>query len=282
MAETPKLPGYNLRAIIETRNKILDEGGAHSFMVLTGTYFQDFVSLVHSVLPGVPRSALELSAGELIGRELTDERFLDFAWRIAGNTTSLRSGKPVLPWAFQAAPEWCPLRVIRATFGRNRKDLPGTWLTFQILAGSPCPMEVRRFWTRPQAKFVSNRLGYNRKAGRPYHGANHFVGMFLYGLFEPRLSEEKPGFHQVRVPDTMLAYNRRLIDGRRQRPCPAKGYHHPCEHCTLGYDACEFAIHPRTFYKDRCFACSRQDVLFDPDNPEKCVECTMGAGSEEK
>jgi ferredoxin len=269
----PPLPGYSLPQVLVVRDRIVDRSQIHVGTVLLGDYYEDWLALAHSAVPDIPLNTLRLSSRSLLDRELTLEKLGEFAWRMAGNLKTLRAGQPVTAWGMQAIEEWMPLYVGRARPGRNRRDEAGHWLTFRVMAGSACPLEVRRFWTWPMASFVSDRLGFNPRANRPFPGADHFVGMLLYGLFEPQLSEDRPGFHQVRVSAVMLAHNVNLIKGRNEKPCPTFGYLHDCAGCTIGYDRCPYAVHAQTFIRQHCITCGRADALFDPDQPEHCLDC---------
>jgi hypothetical protein len=273
MMPPPPLPGYDLARVRATREKIVAASSIHVGTVLLGEYHEDWLLLVHSAIPDVPLPALRLSTRSLLDRLLTDATLSEFAWRVAGNIRVLKAGRPVTAWGMQLAPEWMPLAVAAAQPGRNHKDESGHWITFRILAGSACPLEVRRFWTRPASRFVSARVGFNARAGRPFAGAEHFTGMLLYGLFEPRLSDDRPGFHQVRVTARMAQHNVALIAGRAQKPCPTRGYRHACGACTIGYDRCVYALHPRTFTTGPCASCGDRAALIDPEHPERCVDC---------
>jgi hypothetical protein len=275
---TTPLPRYDVAGVMSTRRKIVEESQIHTGTVLTGAYYADWLAMVHRAVPDVPVETLGLSARAFLDRVLTDQALGEFAWRVAGNIRLLKKGIPVTAWSTQAAEEWMPLYVARAQPGRNRRDESGHWLTFRVMAGTACPMQVRRFWTRPQSRYVSGVVGFDPRVrvGRHFAGGEHFVGMLLYGLFEPRLSEERPGFHKVRVSATMRRYNVSLIEGRMARPCPTPPFHyeHPCTSCTIGYDICPLAVHARTFVAGRCAGCGRADALFDPERPEYCVSCT--------
>lgn len=274
----PKLPGYDLGKVFAARDRIVAASAVHVGTVLVGEYYEDWLALVQQAMPGVPAKALALSARAFLDRELEEDKLKEFAWRIAGNARTLKAGRAVFAWGMQAAEEWMPLLVTRAQPGRNRKDVPGHWITFLVLAGTACPMAVRRFWTRPQSSFVAGELGFNRKAERQFSSARGFVGMLLYGLFEPKLSEDKPRFHRVHVTDTMRTHNVAMIEGRKAKPCPTAPFHftHPCEACTIGQDRCQLAVHPRTFVSGRCADCGEPDAMIDPDQPERCVECSSG------
>lgn len=271
----PPLPGYDLARVIELRDRIFEASQIHVGTVLLGEYHEDWLAMVHSAISDVPLKALQLSTRSFLGRMLTDERLREFAWLVAGNLKRLRDGHPVVAWGMQAEEEWMPLYVVRASQGRNRRDEPGHWLTFRFMAGSACPTKVRRFWSRAQARFIATLMGFNARRKRHFNGAEHFVGMLLYGLVEPRLSEDRPGFHQIRVPDTMLRHNVALIDGRREKPCPAAPFHylHGCDVCTIGYDRCPLAMHPRTYVRGKCADCGEPEAVIDPDRPERCVAC---------
>jgi hypothetical protein len=247
----------------------------HVGTVLLGVYYEDWLALVHAAVPTVPLPSLQLSSRSFLNRLLTAERLNDFAWRIAGNIRTLKDGTPVTEWGMQLSEEWMPLVVTRAQPGRNRRDEPGHWISFRILAGSACPLIVRRFWTRPASRFVASRLGFNVRTERPFLSAEHFVGMLLYGLFEPDLSEDHPGFRQVRITARMLQHNVTLIDGRKEKPCPTAGYLHACDACTIGYDRCQYAMHARTFTTGACPDCGTADAMIDPEHPDCCVTCHL-------
>jgi hypothetical protein len=281
---TPQFTGCDIARVFAVRDKICAQACRHVGTLLTGAAYEDLLVSVLAAIPTASATALRLSARALLDRTLTNDALFDFAWRMAGNSKALKQGIPVPGWGVQRAAEWMPLHVTSAQIGHNRKDESGHQLAFRVLAGTACPLLVRRFWTKAQAGFVSQLLGYNRIAGRPFEGAEHLVGLLLYGLFDPELSAEKPGFQQVYVPGTMLKHNVALIKGRLEKPCPTAPYHywHDCDVCTIGYDNCPFALHPRTYTRGPCADCGEAEAVFDPDHPERCVACTLNRIMKEK
>jgi hypothetical protein len=274
----PRLPGYDLPRVFSLRDEICTETSCHLDTLLVGEYYEDFVDLVCGVIPEADDDAIERSARCLLGRALSAETLRDFAWRIAGNVRRLKAGKAALPWWRQRVAEWVPLHVEAIRFGRNRRDEPGAELTLRALAGSLCPSQVRTFWTRAQCRYVSRRVGFNPVSRPPRHfaGPAHLVNLAFYGLFEPKLCQDRPGFHRVDVPGTMVRRNVAIIAGRLKKPCPTPPFHytHTCAACTIGYEHCDHALHRRTFVRGTCAGCRSETALFDPDRPEFCVECT--------
>jgi hypothetical protein len=274
--EAPKLPACDLGRVFATRDAIAGSPAAyHVGETLHGAHLRDFLDLVAEAAPGIPPAALEASATCLLGRVLTPELFREWAWRLAGNRATLRGGRPVHPWAVQAAPEWAPLHVVSGRPDRSHRGEPGFSFAFRALAGTVCTMVVRKFWSRALCRFLSSRVGFNPRAGRPYTGGQNLVGMLVYGLFEPGLSDGKPGFQQVRCPQSMLAHNVALIEGRRGKPCPTAPYHyeHACDVCAVGADRCPYATHPLTYVRGPCPECGEADAIIDPDRPGRCFDC---------
>ena len=256
-----------------------------------GSDFERLVELIYEVLPyDVPYWTLRESVRELAGVTLTKTRIDQAVWRVAGNMPHMRTAeKPVAPWEVQTIPEWVPAQIISSRPGRNRYGNVGQHFTLQILAGSPCPLRIEKFWTARYCRFVARYLGFTGKLPGPYSDRlprfyyrhpTEFVTLRLWLLIEPELSEKEPGFRRVDCRGRILEWNKKQMQ-RRDRldegyRCP-KGYSHCCYQCPVGLDACAAATHRQSWYKDACTNCEKRR-WHDPGlSTELCIRCYLRA-----
>jgi hypothetical protein len=271
-------PAYNLKAIDKLRQKLTSDPTVWKFysVILVGEDFATFVLTIGRLLGGnVPSEALTETCMDLLGQELTEQRFDAFARRVAANATRLRKGEPIRPWTRQDADEWAPVEVRRAWFGRNRRDEPGCYFLVEVLAGSPVGHRVTRFWTSPQYNYVARDLGFDSKS-HPLQHPYQLVRLRFSALFEPRLSEESPGFQRIQATASQQDYNETILEGRffREPGCRPKGFVHACHACWLGYGKCPYAVHPLTYRQAACENCLDPRAWHDPaDDTDMCITC---------
>jgi hypothetical protein len=234
----------------------------------------DVCNDVLSCLPeSVSPSALFESIRVLAGTRMTVVAAKTLAWRLAGNIDKLVDGIPVLPWTQQVEDEIVPVRVeaVRPTYKRK---LAGFLFTCRALAGSPCPMSFTEFVSAPSCAAISRTLGFSAPFGPyPYSSALQFVNLLFNAHVEASRSHAMPSFITVTATSSMVRANREKIEVRcRAKPCP-EAFEHPCTSCWVGYDQCEFAVHPVTYVVRICPACDAEGY-FDPDSPAlECMQC---------
>jgi hypothetical protein len=271
---------YSLKRVAALQEKIK----GHYLMwpyynaTLTSDHFAAFVHAVGQLLGNtVDHRVLEESCMPVLGKELTKKRLNAFALRIAANVEHLRDGKVVLPWVRQAEDEWAPVEVLRCWPGRSRKDVIGSHFQLLVLAGTPVGLKISTFWTQAQCNYVGIELGFSRRRKRPLIHPSYMVRLRFSALFEPRLSAERPGFHKVRLPSGLAAYNEPMMRDRFDRSpgCPPRGYEHYCHACWLGYDNCAMAVHPTNYVQKCCDRCANPKAWHDPaDDMDVCIECS--------
>jgi len=271
------LPSFNLYEIERRRGVIV--ANALSTRVGQPVEVNPLVAALLASLPsGISRDAVFESARYLAGQSLTQQEAFRLAWRLAGNLSTLKEGRPVPPWSSQRADEWVPLQVLRVRKMRNSKDRIGFDATLCVLAGTPCPMKVNAFWSQRASRMVASQVGFSR----PYHDypfrrASELVGLRLLGKIEAARSSTRPEFHEIGCPQSMINWNRTNILKLRKRvngtKCP-RGFIHQCWQCAYGYDQCDAGTHYRTYEIGDCPGCNKTDVLFDPEEPSpNCIEC---------
>lgn len=254
-----------------------------------------FVRDVAAQLPkSVKKKALYTSLTPLAGEKLTPELLLSACWRLAGNLHLLRHGLPIHPWNRQAAPEWVPMQIVRASRARNRKQDLGWNFSFQVMAGGCCPMVLSQFWRERFCWFVARTMGFDRRRPPrypkhpPQHAMQHcteLISLRLYGLIDPELCGREPAFHKVKMTPLCLKWNHRIMDLRdRLKPgcqCPFNMPESlPCHLCPKGYRSCPAAVHRLDYIPGSCTSCLRTNAPFDPESAsEVCVNCTLRRGA---
>lgn len=271
-------PRYNVARITRLRNRIVDEVFyEHYNSVIVGDDIARMTQALRRVLPGdISYSVLYETVRSLSGQELTPPVCHEFAWRVAGNVARLKAGAPALPWVVQQADEWVLVQVLRALRGRNHYDRSGMWVDARVLAGTPCPKRLSKFWTHTQCAIVARSLGFTRPWGAyPYTSGEQLVGLRFFAYIEAARSAESLWFKEVGCSSSCLKWNRELLKLRlRHYPCP-RAYDHPCHECVFGYEACDAATHPRNYHVAYCESCY-QTRHFDPDlSTAHCLECDL-------
>ena len=254
-----------------------------------GDTFQAFVDDMAAYLPkSVSREGLRASLIPLAGELLTPQLLDETCWRLLGNLWKLshRPYQVVLPWAVQRIKEWVPVAVLGAKPKTTSRGKHGYLFTFRVLAGSPCPLLLHRFWTNRLCSYVARYMGFQRlpsdKSARPiqrlFRNPTELVGLRLSVLVEPQYSQDGPGFMATEVPPGLrkfnqeqLAYRDRLDD---KHPCPL-GFSREvaCWQCTAGYRLCRAACHREDYQKKTCPGCQKESWFNSEWSQELCVYC---------
>ena len=288
---------YQIDKILEMRQQVMGEVlRDHHDKVVEGDAFEELVDSFCTHLPDtVPREAVYDSVFDLAGERITKLSVWEASWRLAGNLPHLRNGNPVTKWSLQREKEWVPAQIIsakrRRTEGRAKKN--GWLFTFQVLAGTACPMKIPKFWTDKFCYFIKNELGFNKrsqppKSGKPLlHIMRHpteFVNLRMFILLDPELDDKGgrrlfPEFEKVDLSGPMKKWNRTMMK-RRDRmehgyDCPMNfGLDVNCHQCFAGYKTCPAATHRLDYKFAYCNKCSKADTPFDPDlSNEICLHC---------
>ncbi|MCI0420750.1 MAG: hypothetical protein L0312_16240, partial [Acidobacteria bacterium] len=133
--------------------------------------FAKLVDIVASSLP-IPKlyrvpecfAALEESLRHLAGELVTEQIARDTAYRLAGNLQRLTDTYAAPPWRYQLAPEWVPVRVMAARpLYRQRSNKPvfGSLLDFEVLAGTSCPLTIRKWWSLRMCRYHARNFGFS-------------------------------------------------------------------------------------------------------------------------
>jgi hypothetical protein len=247
---------------------------------LEGDDFTEFATAIHERLPSsVPFPPVYESLAYLAGRPITALELDAAVWRLAGNLQQLRRHHPVHAWNGQSEEEWVPFQVLAVQLQATRRgDLAGEFYC-QALAGSPCPMILRKFWTRKFCAFFGRHLGFTSyRRDHPFRDIGEYVNLRFSGLIDPSLCGQMPDFEKLDVTATQLTWNRRYLAMRSRKGhfrCPLDyPLAHPCYLCPQGLDSCPAATHELTFREDYCSGCDSQSY-YDPLFPQRtvCVNC---------
>jgi hypothetical protein len=253
---------------------------------LVGSVYDDFNVALRECLPRAKEISLdtvEACTAYLLDEELSLRKLSELIWRMAGNLPQLYIGRPVYPWDGQARPEWVPLQILAADQTRTMKGKYATRYTYQVLAGSACPMIGFKTWVNKYVTgLLASRMGFTAPWGKqPFKDARELVGMRLHGLLEPK-EEKKLHFDHVRITPSFLKWNQDYIKMRArgaqtQFRCPMN---YPdtvaCYLCPIGQDRCPAAIHPVTYVKQMCESCNKLS-FYDPSlgDRESCLRCEL-------
>lgn len=273
-----RLPSFNIAAINALRDRIVERVFLPRYHESPqGSQFEWLVDdLCAALPPNIKRDVVYETARQLLDVELKPPLCLEFAWRVAGNLARLKEGKVVKPWASQEIDEWVPLQIVRVTPGRNQYDEIGHFATMRVLAGSPCPKVIHRFFGRRFSNAMARRLGFSRRNGQyPFADTAQFVNLRFLGKIEVDKCRDEPKYGAVECPQSMIDYNREILRVRLHIiECP-NGWVHPCHRCVIGYQTCPAGTHRQDYVKAFCHGCST-DAYFDPDSKsEHCVQCSV-------
>lgn len=249
----PALPRYAYRTIAKARKRLLEDLLIEFYGVTPDeTYLRALSGAFVSVMPDIVPQAVYESLLYLAGTELTPELIREVVFRLTGNRGRLRDGFSACPWSGQAALEWVPVQVMDYRYEQTIAKKPGSCYTLKVIAGTPCPGTISKFWGRGFCFMVARRLGYTATWRKyPLSHPAELVGLRLLVLLDPDLCKGQPAFNKIACTSALLKRNREIIMNRFRTssngplPCP-RGYNHRCVECFVGYDKCEIATHPTT------------------------------------
>jgi len=193
-------------------------------------------------------------------------------WRLAGNVDLLRAGTAVPPWNMQREKEWMPVQIQAYQEGTNNRGAPGGHFRMRVMAGTACPLQLSKFWTKRFCRYIAVKvLGYSKRSGNaPLSHISELVSLRLWVQIDPELCRPGlPGFEHVGMTAGLKKWNHELIKKRFRQGflCPYSFDHH-CYQCAIGYERCPAATHRETNYaEDEAEdSCDRDgEVRNDPD-----------------
>lgn len=268
---------FQLSKILKKRNKLFDQLWIrHQGAELVAERLSKFVSDILELMPGVvDRRTILMSVLYLAGKIVDRQNLFDLCWRLAGNIEILLAGKAITPWSFQAADEWVPVQISEADHHRNKYGDKGFLLSFQVMAGTSCPLRIVKFWSNRFCHFVAKSLGFTeQRKEMPFSTGTEFVSLRTNVLIEAERSHEKPFFEKIHDTPACRKWNRDILKLRMRisEPCPY-GYTHSCHKCPVGYSSCPAGTHMLTYKQKYCHGCD-SDEYFDPTKDDtKCVNC---------
>lgn len=268
---------YSIGQITKLRDKIVDAillefGGTTP----VGEDFDAFVRTIDKYLPfSVSFDTLFESIRCLVGTNISKDSIFDTIWRICANIPRLRNGTAVPPWSVQTDFEWVPVHIIEFKHHKNKYGERGYLFAFKVMAGTPCPLTIIKFWSFRFCKFISRELGFTSQKGNfPFIDGRELVNLRMLALVDPDKSKDEPYFDKTKHTATTKAWNKKILLARAKidPPCPYS-FTHDCFRCPVGYVDCIAGVHPETYQVSFCPSC-KQDAYFDPvvDSLD-CVDC---------
>lgn len=278
--------------IAETFNrvgKIKAALGQYRVKEMTKENFRDMLRQVLKVMPqDLPSHRVYDSLAHLYGRPLTDQIVNETAWRLSGNTETLRQGEVITNNIALDKSGWCAVQVLSCRpFTRNPRAklsrVRGCTYKCAVLTGHAAGVTVEKFLTLRHVKYLAQELGFTPPfKARPFKDEHELFGMRFGGLFISSMaSEGKPSFNDICVSPSMVSWNKKLINNRLRQghvcPLGMTAEQLPCYRCWKGATSCVAAIRPKDLEQDMCEYCGKQDALFDPDSAGytlgMCIEC---------
>lgn len=274
------VPSFDINRVLRVRAAILGDVDIACYVGSKpeGRDYEYLVRAFRARLPGSDLAAVRRSLLQLTGQPITRARLEETAWRLAGNVPLLRAGVPVSPWSRQPHPEWVPLQIVDSRLWVTKRGRRGGMFQFRVMAGTPCPLLIDKFWTREFCGLASRRMGFTKLRGKyPFQHIAQLVGMRLVVRLSPERSREQPDFDELaEAKGAILSHNRRLLKARSplHRRCP---HDYPtsqaCHLCPMGMDRCDLATHRATYVFRYCRACQK-DAWLDPATAEPiCIDC---------
>jgi len=280
-----RVAGYNLSKVAQLRDKLIASGYLNSYIdsKLTREQLLTFVDDLKLELgKHVSTQALMDSCIYLTQTVLTVRELKTLCWRLAGNVRRLKAGLAAAPWNCQQSDEWMPLQIISVEPGVTESKRSIVTFRFRILAGTGCPLIIKRVFSPRFCGFLSKEFGFSRSYGDlPYNDPREYTSMGAYGLFTQALSVEgQPAFNKFYVPSSLLSQNKQLLAARSRAksPCPQRKTV-DCLLCNQGQNNCPLAIRPRTLERGNCRKCG-QAGWYEPAVRALCRKCiAAGTGS---
>lgn len=242
---------------------------------LTNEHLNDAVTFLARITKVTATDALYGMLGDQIGRTLGPETLQDIAWRIAGNITSVRAGRPVLPWASPGRVELCLAQITHIEPAKHR-DAAGAMVTARLYSGSAVQRLVTRFWSDKLFAFQASRFGFSAPWGeKRFHRPGEFVNLRMLVQLDPALSRSGPMYSKTTCYGSPLNHNKKVIKQRARDGfvCPKK-YAHACYACPIGYRECPAGTHELTWVKRHCANCNVTGWFNPTDNENsRCLGC---------
>lgn len=285
---------YQIDKILELRDAMYKEAKFYHLNTCPeGDKFDELVDALCYPLPSsVIRETVYDSVQELAGEKLTARKLWDTSFRLAANLPRLRRNTPVPMWTMQRDIEWVPVQAVKAKRAKSkgRAAKKGFNFTFQILAGTACPLRTNKFWTDGFCwKLVREEVGFVKrtrppKSGNPvermFSSPRELVGLRLMALLHPDESTTaQPGFDKIDITPSLLKYNHEVMDKRdRLKPgydCPKGfGLEVECHRCYAGYTTCPAGTHRLDYQFDYCHGCGHGEMPFDYEQSQDvCLTC---------
>jgi hypothetical protein len=277
--------------ISETRNRV------GKLKVIFRQYLQSAVSkenfreLVRQVLKVMPQDLssqkIQDSLAHLHGRPLTEQVINETAWRLSGNTDSLRNGEIVTQDIALRKEGWCALQIVASRpLLRNPKSKSkktrGCSFTCFVLCGYAAGYVVEKFFSLKHLKYLANDFGFTPPfKNYPFKDERELFGMRFGALFSPSLVVEgKPSFNEIHISQAMVTWNKQILKKRNRENFDCSlvktAEQLPCFRCWRGTESCLAAVHTKDFQQDFCPFCNKEST-FDPDSIgyalDMCVNC---------
>lgn len=275
-----KLPVYSFKQIFQLRDRLAGALIPHyaHLTIGDGDDLKLVVDEIREIMPeSVPRIAINETTRQLLGQRLDEAAWKDFCWRLAGNITTLKQGRPVEPWRAPGLREWVPLQILRIDPSRSFNNDQQFDLTFRALAGTPAAMQLKKVFSSRWLGTLSGFLGFsNRYGDRPYISPYQLASLRFFALFDPELVKfDQPNFFEVRCGGQCEEHNRKIL-GLRYRlqgeVCP-QNFLHTCHQCAVGYLTCPAGTHKDDYFSAVCQQC-KQNAWFDPgSSKDMCIDC---------
>lgn len=275
----------SIKRVIKRRQKIIDHVDEYIGVTLVGHHFEGFVTSLHETLPHTLYKSIYESVRNLAGQELDEKTLKDTAWRLAGNIETLQQGSYVPTWSVQLQEEWVPLQITNVEMTKYRGEVKAR-VTFKVLAGSPCPMDIVQTWSYNVCSVVATQhLGFSPSFGDfPYRHFKDLVSMQFHGEITPeRCTDGKPGFHAMKGTSATIANNRAIMKMRQRLNFVCMEGYEPtveCRLCWRGYESCPAACRPRDLVAKHCPTC-KEESWFEPTDGSSCISCTVKRKSNE-
>lgn len=220
------------------------------------------------------------SCRNLTDQILSNAKLVETAWRLAANVRDLQKDIVVLESRTQPIKEWAAVQIDEARLQhKQRKDRIqfGAELVLRVLLGRLASRHVAYWLSLSQCSFLAGLCGFTRANGtRPYAHVSLLTSLRIACYLLPAENMTGTVFRIDRLdcPQSLVTYNKTILKRRYRRTsaCPLE-YAHECHECVVGYDNCEVATHPTTYFQRRCMLCNDHDAWFDPRNIAACLRC---------
>lgn len=279
--ELPALPLVNISRVLARRDRVLALILEQEGVLLDAPNLDLLlVRLRRALRLRCDRSVLLDSVRYLAGRRPSEMDLLLLCWRLAGNWERLRDGRPTPPVEQLCESHWAPLECTQAVFPawqeRGGQRCLGVQMTWRVLSGLACPMEVERYWTVREADYLGEVvLGFARRRGAlRMLDKSEIFGMRCFAWLDAERSQlGRLWFRQIASCPAFLDYNRdkMRLRARQGWDCPER-YEHDCFVCHRGRESCPASTHSLDYQVRFCPGCQRE-WWFDADPRRRATHC---------